>query len=284
MRIILGLVVVLGLVAWFARDRIEALLVYPFDPAEITPQEAYLPEVTARELEVRGAQLVVWTAQAAPGKPTIFYLHGNAGGLKDRAARFRIFLDRGYGLIAPAYRGSSGSSGQPTEDALLGDAEALWQMGLAGSAPVVLYGESLGTGVATALMATPATAGGQAGGQPPVAVILEAPYTSLPDVAAHSWPKMATHSQKMANHWDSLARAVYLDVPLLILHGTEDELIPIAQGRALYQAATSREKRFLEVKGAGHTDLWRADTLRAMWTFIDGQPSTPPARRPTIRP
>ena len=124
----------------------ERAMVYPFDQTYVTPAQAG----EARLVEQRfptgdGEMLVVWRAKAERGRPTIVYFPGNAGGLKDRAERFKRLLDRGYGLVALAYRGSSGSSGKPDETLLISDA---LRVVTREAAPVVLYGESLGAAIA----------------------------------------------------------------------------------------------------------------------------------------
>ncbi len=252
---------------WFSLDRIERAMVYPFDATRISPAAAGLPHVTEREIKRGGETLVVWLAAPAPGQPTILYFHGNAGNLANRAERFALLTARGYGLVAPAYRGSSGSSGKPVENALSGDARAIYNS-LSGLIPgltagaVILYGESLGTGVALKLAA-------RSPKNPPRAVVLEAPYTSLPDVARDAMPKLRPVIPLMKNRWNSLRHIVRLKSPLFVLHGTRDDVIPIEMGRQLFAAAPSEDKTFLEIPGAGHNDTWRDDVLPVLWRFID---------------
>lgn len=251
----------------------ERWVLYPFDSTETAPAEADLPGVTAIRFDNDGESLVAWTAPPAPGKPVIFYFHGNAGNLAARAGRFRRFLDRGYGLFAPAYRGSSGSTGTPDEAALKWDAETAYhvlfeQMPALKSDKVVLYGESLGAAVALSLIASPATHI-EKGYGPPAAVIFEAPFTSIPDLAEHHYPGTRALAERLDSTWPSLERTARLTSPLLIIHGSDDTLIPTEMGRQITSAAPSRDKTFYRVKGAGHTDLWRTDILPRLWRFID---------------
>lgn len=263
--LVIGLVV--ALTGWLGFDRIERALIYPFDPTYVTPGQAGLRGVREQRFETGGVTVMIWTAAPRPGKPVIFYLHGNAGGLKDRAGRFKHFQAQGYGIIAPAYRGSSGSTGQPSEPAISGDVHAIWRKFTNTKTPVVLYGESLGTGVAIGLLARLASDPTK-GSVPADAVILEAPFTSLVDVARHAYPQIDPLLDHMTNYWNSLERAASITAPLLVLHGTQDTLIPVEQGRAIFDAARSPTKRFLAVKGAGHTDIWRTDVLPQIWQFI----------------
>jgi len=258
---------VLAIGGLFGFDRFEAQAVYPFDTTRQSPADAGVPKLQERLYEANGQSLIIWTARPQVGQPTILYFHGNAGNLANRAGRFQLFLNRGYGLIAPAYRGSSGSSGRPTEQALTLDARHIYNhldqiIPSLTPANTVIYGESLGTGVALKLLASTDT-------EQPAAVILEAPYTSLPAVVRHLYPQLKPLTPKMKNIWNSLENITRLTAPLLILHGTDDSLIPIQQGRQVFTAAPSQIKHFVAVKGAGHSNTWRADTLPKLWHFID---------------
>lgn len=276
-RLVLFLLLLLGLggAGWLSLGKIEREMVYPFAPERVDPAVAALPGLREVTFKTLGQSLITWVAPAQPDKPTILYFHGNAGNLANRAARFRLLLDRGYGLIAPAYRGSSGSTGRPSEAALTQDARALWtrldtfQPGLMPDR-VILYGESLGTGVALKLAA-------QQDLTPPAALVLEAPYTSLPDVVRHLYPQLEALIPRMTNIWDSRSHAAAVHVPLMVLHGSEDRLIPPGQGRAVFEAAPALRKQYYEIEGASHSDTWRDATLAQLWAFIDAVPVPPKA-------
>lgn len=264
------LLIVLSTGAATGLGPLENALVYPFDAARVAPKSAGAANMREVTRQINGETLILWVAQPAPSQPTILYFHGNAGSLATRAGRFNRFTARGYGVIAPAYRGSSGSTGSPSEQAITADTAHLYanlDAILPGLTPdqVIIYGESLGTGVALKLLA----------GDPDIAqprgVVLEAPYTSIPDVAARAYPQIAPLVDRMINIWDSKTHAKSLRAPLLVIHGNRDRLIPIRQGRVIYATARSRNKRFLRVRGAGHADLWRSDTLPRLWRFIDVQ-------------
>lgn len=263
------LALVLGLLtgaAWLSLGWIERAMIYPFNGTRVSPDAAGVPDMR----EDQRAGLVVWEAEADPGKPVIFYLHGNAGNLANRAGRFSRFMARGYGVIAPAYPGSSGSDGSPSQAAITEAIRDIWRElpdRLGRDARVVIYGESLGTGVAMQLLGSVVTHPEK--GLAPAGVILEAPFTSVRDVAAALYPGIDPLLKHLTQEWDSMAWAENLSMPLLVVHGQNDRMIPPTQGRAFFKAAASEDKRFLEVAGAGHTDLWRSDTLPAFWDFID---------------
>lgn len=270
MRRLLILVVLLLTLAgggWLSLAKIERSAVYPFDPTRVSPAAAGLGVMRETTLKSLGQSLVVWVAPPQEDQPVILYFHGNAGNLAMRATRFRQFIKRGYGVIAPAYRGSSGSTGHPSETALSRDARQIWRQldHLLPGTPadrVIVYGESLGTGVALKLLATPDI-------PPPAAVVLEAPFTSLPEVVRHVYPQMIPLIPRMKNIWHSAEHARALRVPLLILHGTEDQLIPIAQGRKVLANAGSSQKQLVAVSGAGHVDIWQYSELAALWNFLE---------------
>lgn len=252
---------------WFGLGTFERKAVYPFDTRRVDPTELGLDGISETVFRSSGHDLITWVAPPAPGKPTILYLHGNAGNLTNRAWRFKAFRARGYGLIAPAYRGSSGSTGRPSEAAITRDLRKLYSHldqlidGLSADR-VVFYGESLGSGVTLKVLDTPQI-------PQPAGVVLEAPYTSLPDVVRHVYPQLESLIPKMKNIWDSQTHARSLTAPLLILHGAEDQMIPPAQGRAVLKAAGSTNKQFVLVKGAGHSETWTDQSLPQLWRFLD---------------
>jgi pimeloyl-ACP methyl ester carboxylesterase len=167
--------------------------------------------------------LRAWMRAAGPGAPTIVIFHGNAG---TQWSQLEAFAARDWGILIAAYRGFAGNAGDPTEAGLYADAEAVLAYAAeTGLAPgeTVLYGESLGTGVATR-MATQ-----DAGWR---ALVLDAPYTSVTDRAAEHYPWVPVHAL-IRHEFDTKTILPQVAAPILILHGTEDEIIPIHHGREL---------------------------------------------------
>lgn len=247
----------------------ERFVVYAFDPRAVEPAALGLDMKAVQITSTAGNRIVIWRAPAKPGRPTILYLHGNAGNLAMRHQRFKVILARGYGLVAPAYPGSSGSTGWPTQE-LVQDAIAQVYQGITSgritgspTRPVV-YGESIGAAVALQVVT-------DAGAQPPRAVLLEAPFSSLADVgrSLDNWVRFLT--PLLSSEWQSLKVAPKLTAPLFVMHGTADPLIPIAQGRAVFEAASSADKEFYAVQGAGHVNLWTRTTQRHFFAWIDAR-------------
>lgn len=236
-------------------------LIYPADPTRHSPVEAGLD--TVREVSLKtadGETLVAWYAPAKPGQPTLLYFHGNGGTLLVRADRIRRFLAEGLGVFMPAYRGYSGSTGSPSETALIADAKLAYDH-LLGIGPrpenIVIYGESLGSGVAVQLAADRRSA----------AVVLDAPYTSLLDIARMHYGFIPVKSFLM-DTFASIDYITRIDAPLLVMHGTEDRVIPLESGKALYEAA-DQPKQMAVLRGAGHSDLYAFGAMRIVRRFID---------------
>ncbi len=207
-----------------------------------------------------GLRLVAWQAPARAGRPVIVYLQGNAEGLASRHERFQLFHDEGYGVLALGYRGFSGSPGTPSESGLAADAEAAVAYLEAAGIPasrLIIYGESLGTGLAVRLAAE-----GRAG-----AAILESPYTSVVDVARRRWWFLPV-GLLMKDQFRSIEIAHRVTVPTFVFHGTEDAVVPFAQGRKLH-ATLGGPKEFHAIAGGTHVAPLTEDLWERMKDFID---------------
>ena len=257
---------------------LQRKLIYFPDPIYVTPAEEDLEDVKEVKLATPdGETLIVWHAAAAPGKPTILYFHGNGGHLAARGPRIQRFASAGYGVFMPAYRGYSGSTGSPSERTLVADAqlayEHLRKRGLA-ARDILVYGESLGSGVATQLAASREVG----------ALILDAPFTSVPDVGKLKYPFLPVETFTI-DRFESKRHIVQVKAPILILHGTEDSVIPIEMGRALFRLAPE-PKEMVELKGAGHSDIYMFGAFEPLRRFIERirqnrTPSQPEYRPPT---
>ncbi|WP_422366552.1 alpha/beta hydrolase [Pelagibius sp.] len=207
-----------------------------------------LPELRAIETEPEpGLRLTHWFhPPTSPEQPVILYFHGNAGHLGDRVAKMRPLIDAGFGLLLTGYRGYSGNPGKPSEDGLRADARSVhdWLLAEGFAADrIVIFGESLGTAVSVAL----------ASERPPAALVLEAPPSSIADVAAaHYW--YLPVRLLIRDPWDSIGRIGSIDVPLFLLHGERDHVVPVRFGRKLF-AAANEPKQALFHPSARHTDL-----------------------------
>ena len=222
-------------------------LLFPIPPVGRTaPAAAGLPEAEEYELTTSdGEKIIAWYVPAKPGRSVVLFFHGNGDFLAGRVSRFKGVTADGTGLVAVSFRGYAGSSGRPSEDGLLQDAEAAYAFTAERYAAdrIVAWGFSLGTGVAVALAVKHRIA----------KLILEAPYTSTADVAAAAYPLVPVRLL-MRDQFHSDRRIGRVTVPLLIMHGTDDRVIPIRFGERLF-AMAHEPKKFVRLSGGGHENL-----------------------------
>jgi fermentation-respiration switch protein FrsA (DUF1100 family) len=249
--------VALTILLYFAQ---RSMMYFP-ETIHTTPAQAGLPnaeEVTLKTAD--GENVIAWHVPPRKDKPVIVYFHGNGGALRYRVPRFLQLIADGIGLVALEYRGYGGSSGRPSEAGLNADAEAAYAFAAERypAKQLVLWGESLGSGVAVALAA-----------QKPVGrVILEAPFTSAVDVASsHYW--FIPVRLLMKDQYRSDQRIGKVSAPVMILHGVKDRVVPFAQGERLFELA-HQPKRIVRFLDAGHEDLDKNGALNAVGRFLAG--------------
>lgn len=263
---IIGGLAAAGLAAWGALVLglyvFQRRILFAPDEARPDPAGSDVPEaVRIGGTTADGLALEGWWCPPPSGRPTVLYLHGNGGNIGDRDGKMRRLVDRGYGVLMAGYRGYGGNPGKPTEAGLIADARAWLATLEAVGVPVgmvVLYGESLGSGVAVALATERAVAG----------VVLEAPFTAIADIAAERY-WFAPVRALVRDPFDSAGRIAALRAPLLIVHGTEDSVVPFAHGRRLFEVAVE-PKRFVRLVGGGHTNLFDHGALEALDGFVTG--------------
>jgi fermentation-respiration switch protein FrsA (DUF1100 family) len=238
----------------------RSLMYFP-DRTHVTPAAAGLPEANEVPLKAAdGVQVVAWYVPPQDDKPVIVYFHGNGGSLPHRVPRFRKLIDAGIGLVALEYRGYGGSPGSPSEQGLIADGEAAYRFAAAhySAQQLVLWGESLGSGVAVAVAAE----------QPVGRVILEAPFTSAVAVGAqHYWYLPVRLLMKDKFHSD--ARIGKVKAPLMIMHGVQDRTVPYAMGERLFDLA-NKPKHLVRFLDGGHDDLDANGALDAVGRFLAG--------------
>jgi uncharacterized protein len=206
-----------------------------------------------------GEKIIVWHVPAKPGRSVVIFFPGNGDFLAGRVGWFRDIVADGTGLVAVSYRGYAGSTGHPSERGLLQDAAAAYDFAAARYAAgrIIVWGFSLGTGVAVALAAD----------RPVGKLILEAPYTSTADVAA-SLLRIVPVRWLMTDQFNSAERIARVSVPLLIMHGEQDHAIPMAFGERLF--AFAREpKKFVGFPEGGHDNLHDYGAMETARQFIN---------------
>lgn len=224
----------------------------------VLPAEKGLAGVDIVRLEgAGGVSLTAWYAEPDEGMPTFLYFMGNAGNISGRAERYRKIRNAGFGMLIPSYRGYPGSSGAPSESGFIADGLLVFDWLKQRSQRIVIYGESLGTGVATAVAAE----------RDGIALILEAPFSAALDLAAKQYRWLPV-SLLMKDQFRSRDRIGLVREPVLIVHGTNDATIPIAQGRDLLTYAND-PKRMHEINGGGHGGLWNRGLWEAVQAFVN---------------
>ena len=208
----------------------------------------------ARVSTADGLDLSFWAAEPLPGWPTLVVFHGRAGNAADRAPLLVPFAEAGYGVVLAEYRGYGGNPGRPSEAGFLLDARAHldWVAAAWGETAPVVCGESIGSGVAVAVAAE----------RPVRALVLDAPYTSVADLAAAMYRWLPAR-RLLRHHFDSLSRLPAVRAPLLVLHGDADGVIPPEHGRRVAAAAGGRAE-FVLLRGAGHPALMDDPAGRGM--------------------
>jgi uncharacterized protein len=226
-----------------------------------SPQAVGLTGVTPVTLATPdGETLVLWLSPASDDRPTILFLHGNAGEIADRADRFAFYQAQGYGVAFLSWRGYGGSTGTPSETGLLTDAKTAYDHLRGQGIPpsrIVLVGESLGTGPAVITAAA----------NPVAAVLLEAPYSAAVDIARQAYPWLPV-GLLMKDQYRSRDHIDRINAPLLILHGENDRVIPQGFGKRLFDAARD-PKTFLSLGPVGHDALFSPATWAQEAAFID---------------
>lgn len=230
----------------------RSLMYHPGGP--IGPPDVYgVGEMSELSLKNdAGHTLISWYAAPKPDQPVLVFFHGNAGTIGDRAQKIRPYLNTGFGVILAGYRGFGGNPGSPSETGLYNDAVTiLTHLKAIGIPPErwVLYGESLGTGVATEMAYRYAVSGMSVG-----ALVLEAPFTSMGDAAAVHYPYIPTRLL-VRDKYDSIAKIDAINTSLMIVHGAADRTVPQKLGRRLFDAA-KKPKSSLWLDRAGHNDLY----------------------------
>jgi fermentation-respiration switch protein FrsA (DUF1100 family) len=206
-----------------------------------------------------GETIIVWHVPAKPGHVIVLYFHGNGDFLAGLVDRFRDITSDGTGLVALSYRGYAGSSGRPSEQGLLSDAEAAYAFTSAryGADRIVVWGFSLGSGVGVALAAD------QRIGK----LVLEAPYTSIMEVAAGAFPFLPVR-WLIRDQFRSDQRMARVTAPLLIMHGAHDATIPINLGERLF-ALAHEPKQFVRFPEGSHNDLGDHGAIETARQFMN---------------
>lgn len=210
-----------------------------------TPALLRLPYEEVRIVTTDGETLHGWFVPAREARATVLFLHGNAGSIVHRLDWLPMFQRLRLSVLMIDYRGYGASSGSPSEDGTYADGGAAWRhLTEERRIPperIVVFGESLGGAIAAQLAAR----------SRPAALVLHSTFTSAPDLAADLYPFLPARLLTRFSY-DALASVQALRCPLLVAHSPQDEIVPVAHGRRLYDAAIG-PKEWLELAGS-HND------------------------------
>ena len=181
---------------------------------------------------------------ARPGQPTVLYSHGNAEDIGESGGFYDALQKEGWGVLAYDYPGYGQSTGQPSEEGCEEAIDAAWKHLTAGLgiAPdnIVIMGRSVGSGPSVWL----------ASREHPRALVLVSPFTSTFAVLPPAQYLLP------ADRFPNLRRIRRRDLPLLVIHGENDRVIPFDHGRTLHQASPARKKHFVALPATDHNDLY----------------------------
>jgi fermentation-respiration switch protein FrsA (DUF1100 family) len=232
------------------------LLVFLFQPRLVyfpqigrelaaTPQAYGLDFESVNLSTEDGETLRAWWVPAQDTRGTILFFHGNAGNISHRIDYLLMFRKLGYATLIFDYRGYGNSTGSPSEEGTYRDATAAWrwltQTRGIGPGDIVYAGESLGGAVASWLAVR----------HPPRALVLMSTFTSAPDLGAQVYPFIPVRLISRFRY-DNMSHVRQINVPMLVAHSRDDDIVPFAHGRQIFEAA-GEPKQFLEMRG-GHND------------------------------
>jgi len=263
--VLIGYLVLLGIMFVTQRNFLYVpYQVFPNKPALIGVGDMEVIEVTTKDnLKLKA----LYKAPATPSMPVIVLFHGNGGSIAIRGFRARDYIDNGgYGYLLAEYRGYAGNPGKPSEQGLYNDARAYmnWltvDQKIAQNR-IVVYGESLGTGVSTQMALE----------YPDIkALVLEAPFTSMPAVVQKHMFWLPAFLL-VRDRYNSLDKISAVKAPLLVLHGQKDDVVPYSLGVKVFQNAKT-DKRLETFSEGNHVNLHEFGAGAKVRHFLAAHPS-----------
>lgn len=238
-------------------ERLQSKLIYfPTANYSGTPADRGLAFEDLTLVTSDGVAIAAWYVPNLDAIGSIIFCHGNAGNISDRLGTIQALHRLSVNVLIFDYRGYGRSEGRPSEEGTYLDAEAAWHylVETRGQSPdrIVLFGRSLGGAVAIELakrLHEPASPG--IGETAPAGLIVESTFTNLVDVGKLHYPYLPV-SLIVTHRYNSIGKLPGITCPKLFIHGSDDTLIPIENGRKLFDAA-EEPKQFLETPG-GHND------------------------------
>jgi len=244
LAVVLAALAALAALWWTQRS----LMYFP-SASQVPPAARVIADAVDVELVTRdGLRLGAWfvPGRGAPPRPAVLVANGNAGDRSDRAPLALALTRAGYSVLLFDYRGYGGNAGSPTEPGLLDDARAaadhLRDRTDVDRARITYFGESLGSGVVTALAVE----------RPPFALILRSPFTSFAEIGSHHYPWLPV-APLIRDRYPIDEQIAHVRAPVLIIAGEADDIVPPRFSRAVH-AKAAEPKRLVVLEGVGHND------------------------------
>jgi fermentation-respiration switch protein FrsA (DUF1100 family) len=220
---------------------------FPSRQISATPQQIGLEYERVELTTDDGVHLEGWFLPAQQPRATLLFFHGNAGNISHRLDSLQLFHELGLAVFIFDYRGYGNSEGKPTEAGIYRDAETAWRYLIeARGIPaheILLFGRSFGGAVAAYLAERHEALG----------LVLESTFTSIPDLAAELYPWLPGRALARF-HYDTRSRLPRIEMPVLVIHSPQDDIIPFSQGRELYELARE-PKSLLQINGSHNTGV-----------------------------
>ncbi len=225
-----GIYVLLSVVLYLMQNRMVFLANMPGRALTATPEDYGFAYQDVSITTSKGVRLHGWYVPTEQARATVLFLHGNAGNISHRLDSIAIFRELGLDVFIIDYGGYGQSESKPSEQGTYLDARAAWEYLLnerqLAADEIVIFGRSLGGAVASNLAAQTT----------PAAVILESTFTSAPDMAHRLYPFLPVRLLTRLKY-PALENVKHLTSPLLVVHSTQDEIIPFDMGESVFAAA-----------------------------------------------
>ena len=191
---------------------------------------------------------------------TILFLHGNAGSLENRIHKINHFKDIKVNFLLVSWRGFNGNKGKPTEEGLYEDANSairwLNSKGIKDN-NIILYGESLGTGIVTEVAQYKSFSG----------IILESPFTSMIDAGKNKYPFLPV-KLLLKDKYESNKKMKNINIPILVMHGKADKLVPFHMGKKIFELANKPKYSYFS-EHDNHMMEYNEKLLKVLKDFIN---------------
>jgi fermentation-respiration switch protein FrsA (DUF1100 family) len=241
------LILVIGAIMFYPHLE-NKMIFYPERGLEDNPTNWNLPYKDVRFPTSDGEVLHGWFLPSHAKSPVLVFCHGNAGNISHRIENAHFLLKRGTSVLLFSYRGYGLSSGSPSEQGIYRDGVAaydhLTEIEKISPERIAVFGRSLGGAVAIELALR----------RKVKCLIIENTFTSMREMSKTIFP-YSLFSPFLPHHYKNNSKIAGVSVPKLIIHGTNDEIVPLRMGKSLFESARG-EKIFLPVNGAGHNDVY----------------------------